>query len=212
MKNNKFISLLLIRASDILLSISLIVLSLPMFVIITLIILFSTGAPVFFAQSRVGKDKKEFTIRKFRSMYNSPSSYIGGRESMTGGNSKAFDDYKRTEKNDSRITKEGKWLRMLHLDELPQLWNVLVGEMSLVGPRPDAPVQELATDEFKWNKRHEVRPGITGLAQISPDAYISNDKRISHDLIWVEKISLGIYLLILIRTFKAVALKKLLNY
>ncbi len=210
--DNKKITLSLIRATDILLSVSLLITLFPLLVVIAIIIFFSTGRPVIFAQTRVGREKKEFTMYKFRSMHYAGSDYIGGREGMVEGNSTAFDDYKRTEKNDVRITREGKWLRKLHLDELPQLWNVVVSEMSLVGPRPDAPVQELACDRFRWDKRHQVRPGITGLAQISPNPYYSNDERINYDIMWVEKISWSLYLSVLLRTFKTLIFNKVENY
>jgi lipopolysaccharide/colanic/teichoic acid biosynthesis glycosyltransferase len=209
---SKIISLVLIRAADISLSIGLLLFLLPILFAIPIIILVSTGAPIIFAQTRVGKNKKEFIIYKFRSMHHAQSDYIGGSEALIDGNKPAFDDYKRTEKNDLRITKEGKWLRKLHFDELPQLWNVLIGDMSLVGPRPDAPVQKLVCDEFRWNKRHQVRPGITGLSQITPEVYHSNDERINCDLIWVEKISVSLYFLILFQTFTSVLFRKTQNY
>jgi len=107
-------SLLLIRATDIVLSVSLFLLLLPILIVIPIVMFVSTGTPIIFAQTRVGKNKKEFIIYKFRSMHHAHSSYIGGREAMVKGSSAAFDDYKRTEKNDSRITREGKWLRKLH--------------------------------------------------------------------------------------------------
>lgn len=120
---------------------------LPIFVVLFVIGLFDTGSP-FFVQSRVGKSEKIFKLVKFRTMLkNTPS--VGSHDV-----------------NVSAITPYGKFLRRSKLDELPQLWNVLIGEMSLVGPRPNLANQEELILERRANNVYSVRPGITGLAQI----------------------------------------------
>lgn len=126
-------------------------LTLPFFIGIYLIIYFNSGFPVFFKQKRIGKDKNTFTIYKFRTMKN------------------------------NRITKEGKLIRKTGLDELPQLLNIIKGEMSFVGPRPltDYDVNRLGWNIPKYEKRWSVKPGITGTAQLlktcNADLSIKND-------------------------------------
>lgn len=141
--------LILKRGFDIIFSsLGLIILS-PLFLIIILIIKTGSKGPAFFKQTRVGKDGKEFKIIKFRTM--EVDAEKKGMQITVG--------------QDSRITKEGKWLRKFKLDELPQLINVLVGDMSFVGPRPEVPKYVGYYDDYQRNIL-KVKPGITDLASI----------------------------------------------
>ena len=116
------------------------------------------------------------------------------------GLKKLREEFKTTKKNDVRITKLGRYLRSTSLDELPQILNILKGEMSFVGPRPDTPMQKVDYSAEQWAKRCSVKPGLTGLAQISGRSNITHNNRIKNDLIWVDKKSLILYLTILLKT------------
>jgi len=159
----------LLRLFDFLFSlIGLIVLS-PLIVLLYVRGFFDTGTPLFI-QSRIGKDKKEFRLVKFRTMsVNTPS--VGSHEV-----------------NVSSITKYGSFLRRTKLDELPQLWNVFKGEMSLVGPRPNLPNQLELIDERQKLGVYNIRPGITGLAQVqnidmsTPELLATTDQKMMKDL------------------------------
>lgn len=142
----------------------------------------SSGFPIFFSQVRTGKDGTPFTMLKFRSMTSGSQSLIPSPD---------------------HITKFGRVLRRSSLDELPQLLNVIRGDMSLVGPRPMLPVQskELTPSQ---HARHRVRPGMTGLAQVSGRNTITWSERIELDREWVDKPSVRSYLSILLRTFATV--------
>ncbi|MFQ5709795.1 MAG: SDR family NAD(P)-dependent oxidoreductase [bacterium] len=137
------------RSFDILVSFVGLVLTLPFFLILGILIKCDSRGPVFFKQIRVGKNKKPFTIFKFRTMVASPQ----------------FNGLQVTPEQDSRITSVGKWLRKFKLDELPQLWNVLKGDMSMVGPRPEVPKYVAYYDE-RERLVFNVRPGVTDLASI----------------------------------------------
>lgn len=138
----------MIRVLDFLFSLLGLIVGFPILVLLTLIGLFDTGSPVF-RQERVGKNKKPFVLVKFRTMKKDTASVASHLASSTS------------------ITKFGHFLRRTKLDELPQLWNVLKGEMSLVGPRPGLFNQEELTQAREAKGVFNVRPGITGLAQVS---------------------------------------------
>jgi lipopolysaccharide/colanic/teichoic acid biosynthesis glycosyltransferase len=157
----------MIRILDILLSaLAFIVLLVPMLIIAAAIWLDDHG-PVLFRQTRVGRDGRHFTIFKFRSM-----SAVASRSSESAGVVGSLDArtarlrFQTTTRNDPRITRIGRILRASHLDELPQLINVMRGDMSLVGVRPDTPSQEADYEPSYWHERHRYRPGITGPAQV----------------------------------------------
>lgn len=137
------------------------------------------GSPVFFSQLRIGKDERPFTLIKFRSM-------------KPGHTSDA-----------ERMTAFGQWMRATSLDELPELWNILKGDMSLIGPRPLLP-EYLPYYTPREQRRHTMRPGITGLAQISGRNALSWDERLELDAQYVENWSLSEDLRILYRTFATV--------
>jgi exopolysaccharide biosynthesis polyprenyl glycosylphosphotransferase len=153
----------------------------------TLVKLFSPG-PVIFAQERIGRYGKPFTLYKIRTM-------IHDAEAQTGPTLSQGDD-------DPRLTRIGRWFKILRLDEIPQLWNVLKGEMSLVGPRPE---RSFFVDRYthmvpSYRKRHLVRPGITGLAQVCGGYHTDARDKLRFDLIYVSHHSLGLDLMILLRT------------
>ncbi|NLK98434.1 sugar transferase [Defluviitalea saccharophila] len=160
----------------------------PIFFIIALGIKLTSKGPVFFIQERVGKDGKDFKIYKFRTM-------IQNAVNMGNG------IY--TEENDPRITKIGRILRKTSLDELPQLINILKGDMSIIGPRPTLRYQVEKYNEFQM-QRLKMRPGVTGLAQVNGRNSLPWAKRIEYDVEYVNNYSLWLDLKIIIKTVKVV--------
>jgi lipopolysaccharide/colanic/teichoic acid biosynthesis glycosyltransferase len=168
------------------------IITLPIILILMVLIrLESKGSPIF-TQMRVGKNGKLFKMYKLRSMYlqKSPNSSFS------------------TEMNDPRITKLGKFIRKTSLDELPQLWNLVLGNMSLIGPRPDVLQQKDQYREEDWSLRLSAKPGITGLAQSTLRSLATPDQRLLLDLKYVKEISFWIDLQILIKTFLIVLKKR----
>ena len=144
--------------------------------------------PVFYKQDRLTLNGKVFKIIKFRSMK---------MDSEAGGAQLA-------KKDDDRITPVGKWLRKLHLDELPQLFNILKGNMNLVGPRPERPffVEKFREEIPRYMVKHQVRPGLTGWAQVNGyRGDTSIRKRIEYDLYYIENWSIGLDIKIIFLTF-----------
>jgi len=199
------------QAIDIAGSALLLILCIPIFLVIALVIKVSSKGPVFFRQQRVGQYGRCFTFLKFRSMYtdNDPSVHreyttklIGGEIEHSPSTSDGKVIYKLT--NDKRITRVGKLLRRTSLDELPQLVNVLKGDMSLVGPRPAMPY-ELAAYQT-WHRRRvlEVKPGITGLWQVTGRSSVSFDEMVRLDLRYATSWTLLLDLKILVSTPRAV--------
>jgi lipopolysaccharide/colanic/teichoic acid biosynthesis glycosyltransferase len=161
-------------------SIGLIILFLPM-LLLACIIRLKLGSPVLFKQARIGFKGEPFTIIKFRTMRNNVrSDGIGSSDA-------------------ERLTNFGRWLRAASLDELPELWNVFMGDMSLVGPRPLL-TQYLSLYTFEQARRHEVRPGITGLAQINGRNTISWEEKFHFDLWYVDNHNLLLDVKILLQT------------
>lgn len=144
--------------------------------------------PVLFRQRRVGLGEREFWIYKFRSMVL---------------NAERLGSYA-TASRDSRITPVGKFIRRTSLDELPQLFNVLFGDMSIVGPRPDVPAQRTLYSYAEWVARHRVRPGITGLAQATLRSEATPEQRKALDLRYAREASVALDLQIIAMTFKQV--------
>jgi undecaprenyl phosphate N,N'-diacetylbacillosamine 1-phosphate transferase len=175
------------RLIDVAGSATLIVLLLPLGCVCALAVLFSSPGPVFFNARRLGKNGKPFLLHKFRSMY-------AGAPDWRNQDGSAY-----TGSADPRITAVGRFLRQTSLDELPQLLNVLLGDMSLVGPRPDQ-VDQLRYYSATERRKLEVRPGITGLAQISGRNSISWEARKSLDVEYVIRRSLWFDLKILVMT------------
>jgi len=173
------------RMLDIMASSILIILLAPIMLIIAIFILLIQGRPILFKQQRPGLNEKIFTLYKFRTMRLS------------------YDDSK---SDDKRLTRLGRFIRALSLDELPQLLNNLKGDMSFVGPRPLL-VKYLSLYNNHHKKRHLVRPGLTGLAQVNGRNAISWDEKFNLDVNYVENVSLKTDIKILLKTI-IVILKK----
>ncbi len=164
---------------DFLLAALLTVPAVPLILVAAVLVKLTSRGPAFYTQTRVGEDGRPFTIWKIRSMIHNCESLTGPRWSMPG---------------DPRVTRIGVFLRASHLDELPQLLNVLRGEMSLIGPRPERPefVPELERELPGYWQRLTVRPGVTGLAQVQlpPDSDLSSVRRkLAHDLYYIRHLS-----------------------
>ena len=173
---------------------------LPFLILLSLIILLVDGKPLFFVQNRVGINGKIFKILKFRTMINNNHSNFA-RDVLDLNNedlAKVRLKYKTVDINDKRITNLGKILRKIHIDEIPQIINVLKGDMSFVGPRPDSPVQKNDYTLLEWNQRISVKPGITGLAQLHTCFLLK--ERTYYDLIYTNKINFFLDISIFFRT------------
>jgi lipopolysaccharide/colanic/teichoic acid biosynthesis glycosyltransferase len=192
----------MIRLLDIVLALLMLVLAgLPMLIVAGVIYAYD-GFPIIFRQTRVGWNGRPFTIFKFRSMHLAPPDSRSGTVAGTSRDEKAQARaaFQTTEVNDPRITPMGSVIRKTHLDELPQIFNVLRGDMSLVGVRPDTPAQEVDYSEEYWRLRHSLRPGITGLAQVMNTPEGGMDGRRHWETVWIERHSLRLYFSILFRT------------
>ena len=168
----------------------------PLLIIIALLIKVTSKGPVFFKQERLGENGKVFKIFKFRTM-------VVNAEKIGDGLFVKSDQ-------DDRITKIGKVLRATSLDELPQLWNVIIGNMSLVGPRPPVPHHPYKYEGYSdyQRKRFEMKPGITGLAQVKVRNSVPWDGRIPVDVEYVEAFNVWLDIKILFSTFKKVFVKE----
>lgn len=176
------------RFFDFTVSLLLIIFLSPLFVIIGLIVLINDGAPIVFKQYRVGKDNKLFYIYKFRTMKNNT------RNAATSDLTEA----------EFQITKSGRFLRKTSLDELPQLFNVLIGDMSFVGPRPLIPEEKEIRNIRKNYNVYSVRPGITGWAQVNGRDMLSDEEKALFDKEYVEKQSILFDIKIMIKTVTVV--------
>ncbi len=173
------------RTIDILLSLFFLILLTPLFIILFILVKINLGSPIIYKQKRMGKDNIVFTIYKFRSMTNNPDHN---------------DDLLPDEK---RLTKFGKWLRKTSLDELPQLYNILKGNMSFIGPRPKQIIDVFYMDK-NTQQRHNVRPGLSGLAQINGRDALSWEETFDYDLKYIEKVTFFKDLKIFFKTFGVV--------
>lgn len=178
-------------------SIALILLS-PIFLITALAIIMEDGGPVFFTQQRAGKDMKSFKIYKFRSMYRNAESQF---ERMQAQNEQTGHAFKI--KNDPRITHVGRFIRRYSIDELPQLFNIIKGDMSIVGPRPILYHQMEECNGFE-KQRLIVKPGLTCYWQVCGRAKIKWDKWVELDLQYIEDMSIAKDIELIFRTFPAV--------
>lgn len=175
------LKLIIKRLIDILCSLFGLILLSPILIIVSILVYFKLGSPIFFIQKRIGKDNKEFKMIKFRSMKN------------------AKNEFGEDLPDEERLTSFGKKLRSLSIDELPELLNVLKGDMSLVGPRPLL-VEYLKLYSDEQIRRHEMRPGITGLAQVNGRNAISWSERFKLDVTYVDTYSLLLDIKILFMT------------
>src|SRR3982751_3843487 len=176
---------LVLRSLDVALAAVFLVVALPLAALIALIILATSGTPVFYRGERVGRGGRVFTMLKFRTLNADAETRLGpylGEELV-----------RRTEAEFSPI---GKWLKATQLDEIPQFVNVLRGDMSMVGPRPIRPVffDELAHELPAYWQRLTVRPGLTGLAQVRRGYETSMAEKLAHDLEWIADRSVRLYL------------------
>ena len=172
------------RLIDILVASAASILLFPLLIIVAGLIKATSEGPVLFIQERVGHGCRCFMIYKFRTM-------VVDAE-KTGGY--------QTQQGDPRVTRVGRFLRRSSIDELPQLLNVIKGEMSLVGPRPDTPMQQANYLPRDWVKRHTVRPGITGLAQVVLRSSGSPAERLRLDLEYVERHTITMDLKLAVKT------------
>lgn len=185
------------RAMDILLSVVLFVFALIPMAIIAVLIKLSSPGPVIFSQLRVGRGGKLFTAHKFRTMRVGADDEKDALRHLNEASGPLFKI-----RNDPRITSIGKWLRRTSLDELPQFWNVLNGDMSLVGPRPPLPIEVAQYQE--WHKRRlEVSPGVTGLWQVSGRSELTFDEMVMLDLYYIENWSPWLDIWIMVKTIPA---------
>jgi exopolysaccharide biosynthesis polyprenyl glycosylphosphotransferase len=187
------------RATDIVISLVGIILAAPIAAIVALAVRLTSSGPVFYHQSRVGLMGRVFTVHKFRSMREDAEAESGPVWASKAG--------------DPRVTPIGIWLRRLRLDELPQLWNVLKGDMSLVGPRPERPefVSELTRDIPFYGQRHIVRPGLTGWAQVRYTYGASTEdalQKLQYDLFYIKNLSISLDVFIITETIKTVLMRK----
>lgn len=190
------------RALDVVGSASFLVLGAPLFGLLALLIKMD-GGPVFFAQTRVGKFGRHFKMYKFRSMAVNAEAKLA--ELLARNEHKDGITFKI--KDDPRVTKIGRWLRKLSLDELPQFYNVLKGDMSLVGPRPPVP-REVALYTLADRRRLEATPGITCFWQIGGRAEIDFSGQVALDVQYIESQSFSTDLKILVKTVPAVLCSK----
>jgi exopolysaccharide biosynthesis polyprenyl glycosylphosphotransferase len=183
------------RAFDTSLAALLFVLALPVMLLVALGVRLTSRGPVLFHQERVGKDRQPFTMVKFRTMH-------VGAEQGTG-------PVLATE-NDPRATWLGRYLRAARLDELPQLWNVLRGDMSFVGPRPERPefVGRFERDIHGYAERFKIRPGLTGYAQVNGEYHTSPATKLKYDLAYIYNRSLWLDLKILSETVKVIMTRR----
>lgn len=183
---NKFIK----RSFDLFFSIILLIVLSPLMLIVAILIKLDSKGPVFFIQERIGYNRKKFNMYKFRSMT---------------VQDKNEEKSKWTVKNDDRKTKIGAFIRKTNIDELPQLFNVIKGDMSLIGPRPERPffVEKFKEQIPKYMVKHQVRPGITGLAQsLGYRGDTSITKRIEYDIFYIENWTLSLDIKIILLTMK----------
>lgn len=186
------------RISDVVISFLILILTLPLNLLVALAIKLDSKGPILFKQERIGMNGKNFRIYKFRSMYQDAEKTTGPVWSR---------------KDDPRVTRVGKIMRKLRIDEIPQFFNVLKGEMSLVGPRPERPffVEQLSQQIPYYKRRLKVRPGITGWAQVKHkyDESIEDVKvKLRYDLFYIENMSLRMDMKILARTILVVLFGK----
>ena len=171
--------------------VSIVILS-PIILVVAILIKVNLGSPIFFKQTRIGKDNKEFKMIKFRSMRD-------GRDK----NGDLLSD-------EERLTKFGKFIRSTSLDELPELLNILIGNMAIVGPRPLL-IQYLPLYSEEQLTRHNVLPGLTGLAQINGRNAISWTKKFDFDIYYVEHWNLWLDIKIFFMTFKKLFIREGIN-
>jgi sugar transferase (PEP-CTERM system associated) len=182
------------RITDILFSLALLIITLPIILIAILLIKLDSKGPILFSQERVGQNRKPYMIHKFRSM-------------VTDAEKKSGPVW--AQSNDDRITRMGRFIRKWRIDEIPQLWNVLMGQMSFVGPRPERAffIQQLEKEIPYYGERFSVKPGITGWAQVSYGYGASIEdavEKLNYDLFYIKNMSIFMDIMIVFKTVKTV--------
>ena len=182
------------RILDIAVAVTALIILSPVILITAVMIKLDSKGPVLYSQERVGLYGKTFFVHKFRSMKQDAEAKCGPVLAAEG---------------DPRITKFGRFMRATRLDELPQLFNVLKGEMSIVGPRPERPffVKQFIAQKPEYDYRHNVKPGITGLAQIAGKYNTSAYDKLIYDLLYIQDFSVKTDLMIMLQTFKVLLTK-----
>jgi lipopolysaccharide/colanic/teichoic acid biosynthesis glycosyltransferase len=195
------------RLIDLSLSLALIVLVSPLLLLLWCLVRFTSSGPAFFRQERVGRNMRSFTMLKLRTMYvdnhdqihrNYVTHLLSADKPTAAGDNGLF-----KLEQDPRVTRLGAWLRRTSLDELPQLFNVRRGEMSLVGPRPVLP-WEAELFEERYRKRFAVKPGISGLWQVSGRSKLTMREALELDIEYADRQSLALDLSIILRTVPAI--------
>lgn len=186
------------RTLDVAGALLLIAVTWPVMAIAATTVRFDSAGPIIFRQRRIGKDQRPFTILKFRTMTDGADERLGEVLQLNEAGHHFFKI-----RQDPRVTAVGKTLRKWSIDELPQLWNVLRGDMSLVGPRPPLPAEVVRYEEWHM-RRLRVRPGITGLWQVSGRSNVDFDEAARLDIFYIENWSVGLDMAIALRTARAV--------
>ena len=180
-----------LRALDVVISATVLVVALPVLGLVTIVFLATSGTPILYRGLRVGRHGRIFEMFKFRTLRRDAESRLGpyyGQELSV--------------RTAAEVTRLGRWLRASQLDEMPQLWNVLRGDMSIVGPRPIRPTffEELAREIPRYWQRLVVRPGLTGLAQTRMGREESWAEKLAHDLEYIADRSVNLYLRVVVAT------------
>lgn len=194
------------RLFDVLFSLSVLILFSPLYLVLMVLIAISSPGPVFYVQERVGKDRKHFACLKFRTMVHKADELLLDIIADSPQLREEFEDNFKL-KDDPRITGIGKFLRLTSLDEFPQFWNVLKGDMSVVGPRPLVP-EELPKYGHHIDKVLTIRPGITGLWQVSGRNDIPYQRRVQIDAYYVNFRTFWLDLWVIFKTIGVVVAPK----
>ncbi|TDT50823.1 sugar transferase [Fonticella tunisiensis] len=183
------------RLMDIIISLIGIIIALPFMAIVMILILLEDGAPVFYKQERVTEGERRFNIIKFRTMVKDAEKLSGP---VLAG------------ENDPRITRVGKFIRATRLDELPQLFNILVGDMSVVGPRPERPffVEQFKKEIPDYKYRTLVKAGLTGLAQVLGKYNTTAEDKVKYDILYIKKYSIFLDIMLILQTIKIMFIKE----
>ncbi len=201
MKSKKPFQGIIKRTFDIILSMIAMLILLPIFLVLTILIVKEDGRPVFFRQKRSGLNDRVFEMYKFRSMKNNQVPVPSNSHSEYNWRNGVPDDFvfKTRSESNPNITKVGSFIRKYSLDELPQFYNVFKGDMSIIGPRPE--IIAISSCYNKNQKRRlEVKPGITGWAQVNGRSDMEHGKKIEYDLYYVDNFSLWIDIKVFFKT------------
>ena len=194
------------RLFDVIFSLSILILFFPLYLILAILIAISSPGPIFYVQERVGKNYKPFGCLKFRTMVYNADDLLSDLMTTSPHLREEFEDNFKL-KQDPRITAIGKFLRLTSLDEFPQFWNVLKGDMSVVGPRPLVP-EELPKYGRYMDKVLTIQPGITGLWQVSGRNDIPYEQRVQIDVYYVNARNLWLDLWIVFKTIGVIIFPK----